>query len=252
MTKYTRLDPQAQTALLRRILARCAESSGMPAVVVFDLDGTLLENRPRTAAILREFGALVGERAAQQPELVAAAQRLSEADPSQLAYLVSHSLEALGVHEPALVEEAQSYWHARFFVDSYLHHDIEVPGAAAFARACHDAGATVVYFTGRDLPNMSLGSFQSLRDRGFPIGIPGTALVCKPAFEIPDETYKREAGPQLSRYGNVIAVFDNEPGNCNTLLAQFPDSDSVFVDTQHLPGAPDLDPRVHVLGDFAL
>ena len=97
---------------------------------------------------------------------------------------------------------------------------------------------------------MSLGSFQSLRDLGFPIGVIGTELVCKPEASIPDEKYKREEGPKLARLGNVIAALDNEPGNCNAFKAMFPEAEVVFVDTQHFPNAPALVDEVFIVGDL--
>lgn len=245
MSTYPRLSPHDQKALLDRIVSRCKGVPGAASpVVVFDLDGTLMENRPRTLAILRELGAMWRTK---EPAL---AERLVAAQPTQLSYLLSDSLANLGVTRTEHVAEAELFWRERFFVDGYLKHDVEVPGAAAFARACYDEGAVLVYFTGRDLPLMGLGSFASLRDLGFPIGVAGTELVCKPDAAIPDEAFKRLVGPSLTRVGHVVAVFDNEPGNCNVLLSHFPDADSVMVDTQHLPGAPDLFREVQVIVDF--
>jgi hypothetical protein len=48
----------------------------------------------------------------------------------------------------------------------------------------------------------------------------------------------------------VIAAFDNEPGNCNVMLAHYPDAYVVFVDTQRMPGGPELDPGVLRVRDF--
>lgn len=245
MSTHSRLSPDDQKALLERIVTRCKPVPGAAApVVVFDLDGTLMENRPRTVAILRELGASWRTR---EPAL---ADRLIAAQPEQLSYLLSASLANLGVTRTDLVAEAEVFWRERFFVDGYLKHDVEVPGAAAFARACYDTGAVLVYFTGRDLPLMGVGSFASLRDLGFPIGVPGTELVCKPDAAMHDEAYKRLVGPSIARVGHIVAVFDNEPGNCNVLLSHFPDADSVMVDTQHLPGAPDPVAAVRVIADF--
>jgi hypothetical protein len=242
---YTRMNLSDQSALYSRIVSRCKAEQGSPTpVVVFDLDGTLMDNRPRTAIILQE---LADELRA---EAHSAAERLAAARAEELAYLLSESLKRLGVEHPELVGRAEAFWKARFFTDEYLKHDIAVPGAVAFARACYDVGATIVYFTGRDLPLMGLGSFQSLRDLGFPIGVVGTELVCKPEASIHDEAFKRSEGPKLRRIGQVVAAFDNEPGNCNAFLEMHPDADVVFVDTQHLPGAPRLEDRVHIVGDF--
>ena len=50
----------------------------------------------------------------------------------------------------------------------------------------------------------------------------------------------------------MVAAFDNEPGNCNAFLEMNPDAEVVFLDMQHLPGAPPLDPRVHIVADFRM
>ena len=113
-----------------------------------------------------------------------------------------------------------------------------------------DAGAVIVYLTGRDLPNMALGSFASLRDLGFPIGVIGTELVVKPTFEMPDAEFKREVAPELKRLGKVIAAFDNEPANVNLFLETHPDCAAVFLDTQYAPNPIALDARVEVIDSF--
>lgn len=127
-----------------------------------------------------------------------------------------------------------------------------MPGAVEFARACHEAGAHLVYLTGRDLPFMGPGTFQSLRDLGFPIGLPATELVLKPHPSMPDEAFKRLSAPELARVGHVVAAFDNEPANCNVMRDYYPDAHVVFVETQHTPGAPVLDGGVHRIQDFRL
>jgi hypothetical protein len=242
---YRRISAEEQYALFDRIVARCRPTPGHPSpVVVFDLDGTIMDNRPRTAVILQELADELRREAHFAAELLASVR------PDSLAYLLPDSLQRLGIDHPELLERASSFWRERFFSDHYLKHDVAIPGSVELARACHEAGATIVYFTGRDLPYMSLGSFQSLRDLGFPIGVVGTQLVCKPDAKIPDETFKREEGPKLSRIGRVVAAFDNEPGNCNAFLEICPEADVVFVDTQHLPGAPPLSERVHVVPDL--
>lgn len=242
---FQRLKPADQHALLERIIARCAHRPGEAAsVVVFDLDGTLMDNRPRTCAILHELAEVWKTR---EPEL---AKRLADAEPDDLAYLLTDSLDRLGVHRTDLVKEAEIFWRDRFFADGHLRHDVALAGASEFARACYEKGAVLVYFTGRDLPMMGVGSFASLRDLGFPIGLPGTELVLKGDANMPDEAFKRQVGPDLARVGNVIAIFDNEPGNCNLLQQAFPEADSVLVDTQHLPGAPPLLPSIKVVQDF--
>ena len=244
---YVSLPAAEQKALFRRILERSEDKSRSRApVIVFDLDGTLMDNRPRTLAILKELAQEL------RAESHASADRLAAAEAEELAYLLGDSMRKLGLEHPELVERAEAFWKSRFFSDHYLKHDIAVAGAVELTKACYEAGAVLVYFTGRDLPLMGIGSFQSLRDLGFPIGIVGTELVCKPDAKIPDELFKRTEGPKLKRVGHVVAAFDNEPGNCNAFLEMNPDAEVVFIDTQHLPGAPPLDSRVHVVADFRM
>src|SRR6202000_922017 len=104
-------------------------------------------------------------------EAPSGAEVFAPAKAENIAYMLKESLKVLGVEHPELLTRAEAFWRERFFTDQYLKHDIAVPGAVDFAKACYAAGATLVYFTGRDLPLMSLGSFQSLRDLGFPIGV---------------------------------------------------------------------------------
>jgi phosphoglycolate phosphatase-like HAD superfamily hydrolase len=213
---------------------------------VFDLDGTLMDNRPRVAAILRE---LADSWRSEHPAEAAAC---AGAEPSGIVYGFVENLRRLGVTDPALQAQGLDFWRQRFFRDHHVRHDVAVRGACDYVRACHRAGAIIVYLTGRDLPNMALGSFASLRDLGFPIGVIGTELVTKPFFEQPDAEFKREIAPELARLGEVIGVFDNEPMNCNLLLGAHPSSTAVFLDTQHAPDPPPLDPRVHVIDTFEL
>jgi hypothetical protein len=246
---YRRLEPARQHALLTGIVERCtfdpARDRAKPTpVVVFDLDGTLFDNRPRTRVILSE---LAEAWRSTYPESAKLLLRLPEIE---MAYLLADTLERLGVTDAEEVAAAQTFWRDRFFADDHLQHDVPLAGAVEFAKDCYEAGAILVYLTGRDLPLMGIGSFRSLRDHGFPIGVPGTELVLKPDAAMADEAFKRLEAPKLARVGSIVASFDNEPGNCNTILAQNPHCLSVLVDTQHLPGAPPPDPAVPVIADF--
>ena len=150
---YPRLPPVDKTALLRRILARCARKPGdVTPVVVFDLDGTLMDNRPRTLAILRDL-AHVWKPIHKEP-----AARLEQASLADLSYLLTDSLARMEITRSDLVAEAEAFWRERFFGDDALAHDVALDGAVEFARACYDAGAILVYLTGRDLPSMGIGA----------------------------------------------------------------------------------------------
>jgi hypothetical protein len=242
-----RLEPGARAELLGGILdrVRAARRPHGPApVAIFDLDGTLMDNRPRVVAIIRELGA-TWERV--HPEAAAACGR---ANPDDIVYGFIDNLKHLGIVDPALHEEGLEFWKGRFFTDAHQRYDIEVIGAREYVHAVHDAGAIVVYLTGRDLPGMALGSFASLRDLGFPIGVLGAELVVKPTFEMPDAAFKREVAPSIARLGELVAVFDNEPANVNLFLETHPTATGVFLDTQYAPNPIPLDPRVVVIENF--
>lgn len=245
--EHTRLANADKRARLARVIERCAPLPGKPpAVVVFDLDGTVFDNRPRTAFLLREVAESWRGR---EPE---AASMLSKASPEGLVYVITESIERYGVTRTDLVAEAEAHWREGFFGDDYLGHDVPVAGAPAYAWACYEAGAVCMYLTGRDLPRMALGSLRSLRDHGFPIGLPGTELVLKPDPDMLDDEFKRLSAPRLGRVGRVVASFDNEPTNCNVFARLYGDCATFLVDTQHPPNAPPLDARVGVIGDYLL
>jgi len=243
---YVHLSEQDIEALFTRILAKsAARTEAGPPVLVLDLDGTLMDNRPRSAQIMRDLGAVWRDK---HPEVASA---LLGATAEGLAYLFSDSLRRLKIVEPSIVAEATDYWRSRFFSDDDLRHDVPLAGAVQFVRACHARGATVVYLTGRDLPSMGLGTFASLRTLGFPLGIAGVEFILKPDAQMADEAFKRMVAPTLARVGDVIASFDNEPANCNLFKEAYPHADIVFVDTQHVPGAPTLRSDVLVIRDFS-
>ncbi len=243
---YTRLSSSEKTKLLQGIVdhTRALHDAGRRPVVVFDLDGTLMDNRPRTIRILHELAHHWAER---HPE---AANTLRSAHPDHTVYALAETLAAVGVREPKLIAEAEEFWKGRFFFDPHLEHDTALAGSVSFAQDCYQAGARLAYVTGRDLPNMSIGTWKSLRDLGFPIGVVGTELVLKSDPAIPDEEFKRLLAPGLGRLGEIVASFDNEPGNCNIFLDFFPNAKSVLVDTQHHPSAPPPHEGVPIIGDF--
>jgi hypothetical protein len=238
-----------QTNLLRGVLERIATAAtdgGRTPLVVFDLDATLYDNRPRTLEILMEYREQVMEA---RPD-VAEALGLLTAD--RIDYLLSDSLRNCGITRADVVADVTRFWHERFFTDAYCQHDAPIEGASEYVRACHEAGAIVVYLTGRDLPGMLIGTVASLRDCGFPIGIAGTELVLKPDANLPDEAFKRGALPTLERLGEIAAFFDNEPANTNLAKAMFPDATVVLLETQRVPYAPPLAEDVEVVADFRI
>jgi hypothetical protein len=233
------------TSVLTPILAAIHEHRAERPVVLFDLDGTLYDNRPRTLRILHAFAAQLPSEHARDAQIIRA---LTSAD---LQYRLEETLLPRGV-APAVLEAAQRAWRVRFFTDMACSDDVPLPGAVHYVRRCWDLGATVVYLTGRDIPGMLLGSCRTIRDDGFPIAIPRVELVMKPTFEEGDTAFKERLLDPLGELGRVVASFDNEPVNCNLFHRRWPDAHTVLLDTQKAPGAPPLDPGIAVVRTFEL
>lgn len=235
-----------QVDTLERVLGRLSgdRHRAPPAVAVFDLDGTLLDTRPRTISILEEYAAEIAPAVPELSDLLAGMQL------HDVKYLLSDTLRERGVVHPDHVRDITQYWRDRFYADAYVEADQPYPGAAEYVRACHEAGGSVVYLSSRDSYGMLLGTVASLRDRGFPIGLPGVELVFRADPGFSDEAFKRAILPTLARVGEVVAYFDNEPANCNLARACFPDAEVVLLETQKIPGSPLPDEGIEHLGDF--
>lgn len=211
-------------------------------MIVFDLDGTLFDNGPRTWQILVDFAEAEGHEPLRRA--------LDGMPRRNLPYLLRETLFRLGFHDSALVERAGAFWRQRFFTDDFQRFDEPIPGAVRYAKELFAAGATLVYLSGRDAPNMLVGCAAALRQHGFPVGIPRTAIVLKHAFEDSDLEFKRDALEFMEHLGTVAGTFDNEPANCNLFAARWPDAVHFFIETAHAPDPPPLHPAVGRLADF--
>jgi hypothetical protein len=247
MKAWTAADQRQQSERLDAVvdLVKGKTVKNISTLAIFDLDGTLFDNRPRTIFILREISELFDR---ELPQLAAAFERYHEL--GIVEYSLAETLRKLGVtsrRETALIEKE---WAKRFFSDEYQKFDIPLRGAKAYVSRMHEAGATVIYLTGRDLGRMLVGTAESLRLYGFPVGIVGTMMVVKRQFEEADEAFKKDVAAYLRRLGEVTAIFENEPANSNILKKAFPEASSFFVMTQHRPDAPPLDRGIHRIRDF--
>ncbi len=217
---------------------------GEVPVVVFDLDHTLFDNGPRTWSILCEF--------AEKTSRFEFLERLRSGRATMLPYSMSEAMEMYGETDPAAHKEGLKFWFERFFTDSYIDRDIPLAGAVQYVKSCYGAGATVVYLTGRDAPNMLVGTAASLRSHGFPVGVAHTVMLLKPDFETPDVEFKADVVEFIRGLGAVVASFDNEPGNCNMFKKAYPDAVIGFFDPSKAPNGPALDAGIPTLTDFRL
>ena len=247
---WTQDDQQRQNSYLQRILDRIQAKTSRQAssLAIFDLDGTLFDNRPRTVYILRQ---IADQFEAELPQLT----RAMDSDACQgldaIQYGPMATLDCLGVTDAAERALIAEQWAKRFFTDEYQHFDIPLPGAKSFVTQVYEAGATVIYLTGRDV-NMLVGLTETLRMCGFPVGVVGTMTMTKKEFNEDDGTFKENVAAYLDRLGEIVAIFENEPANSNLLQKIFPGAVSMFLLTQHRPDAPALDEGIIKIRDFRI
>lgn len=242
------MDPRLPTHApdaLRRVIDRSAAlaSRGRLPVVVFDLDSTIFSTRPRNLRIVREFA--MGRADAALDAVVA---RLV---PDDFGWDVAAPLVRAGWESPDGVAALRQFWFDRFFTDEYVLTDTPHPGAVEYVNRVHAAGALVYYLTGRHVGGMEAGTARALTQHGFPLWRGRTALHLKPDFHLADKAYKDAALADIrSHHGDVVATFENEPGNANLFLRSFPDADHFLVLTEHSPEAEAPHPGLIQVPDF--
>ncbi|MCO4745845.1 MAG: hypothetical protein KC912_13710 [Proteobacteria bacterium] len=210
---------------------RSERQAGRVALVLFDIDSTLVSTKPRNAAIAREFAKLGGS-------IHPGVAELATVTADEMGWLVSDALRARGCEDEKVLQHLMDFWATRFFNGASLANDVPVPGAVEFATAVHEAGGLVYYLTGRDAPNMGQGTVESLGRLGFPLWRGRVVLHLKPTRSLGDREYKRAALDDVrSHLATVVATFENDPGNANLFAEAFPDAVHVWMQTECAPDA---------------
>lgn len=210
------------------------------AIVVFDVDSTLLSTAARHHGILVDYA-----KHLKDDDVSTIVDGLAPAD---FGWTVDGPLEGRIPRERLV--GLRDFWKERFFSGEHLHLDRPVPGAVDFVTRVHRAGAHVVYLTARHLPEMGPGTATSLLRWGFPFAVERTQLVMKPSRALADGVFKRSALDGLDAWGPVVATFENDPANANAFLERFPDAVHVLLDTVCAADAPPPDPRLVRVPDF--
>jgi phosphoglycolate phosphatase-like HAD superfamily hydrolase len=255
-----RARPGDQPAILLAALAR-ARDGGPRAVAVFDLDSTLLDNRPRQAAILQAYG-----RAAGVPAL-------RRARPEHFGgWNLAEALAAAGLGAVEVGRHAhpfREFWEERFFTSAFCRLDVPVPGAPEFVRAVRAAGARIAYVTGRPERAMEAGTRFTLERHGFPLpspasrggGVAGTSplpdgdgvfLLMKPGEGLLDDAWKVLARDAVEARGTPVLVMDNEPAHVNAYARAWPRALAVHLDTDHSGRPVEVDPAIPSVRDLRL
>lgn len=222
-----------------------AQKSGPQGLLVFDLDSTVFDNRPRQARIVREFGAARNLPALRecQPWHFTSGWDLRGA---------TTSCGLSKTESEAMYPELKAFWQERFFTSAYCRDDIEIVGAPRYLHALDSLKARVIYVTGRH-EAMREGTEACLERCRMPMPSKGghVQLLMKPLLPDDDDSYKRTAHQQLRSMGTVLAAFDNEPMHINDYATKFPEAIAVHLATDHSGRDVKLDPRCVSIPHFA-
>jgi hypothetical protein len=211
--------------VLGQVLADAA-LLGPKAVLAFDLDSTLLDNRPRQAALVQRF---VRERGAHSVMAGFEARHLHTGFDMREALLRHGLTEEEGER---FFHEFLPYWRAHFFTNDVCLADVPVRGAPAYVQKAAQASAQLAYVTARP-ELMRPGTLETLARHGFPLPASQVQLWMKADPALSDESFKRSTHQALAERGRVLAAFDNEPGHANDYRASFPEATVVLLTTGH-------------------
>ncbi|HEX9051280.1 MAG TPA: hypothetical protein VF841_12180 [Anaeromyxobacter sp.] len=236
-----RARPGEQAGILAAALER-ARAAAPGGVAVFDLDSTLLDNRPRQARIAQDYGRTAG-----------LAVLLGARPEHWRGWDLEAALLAAGLPPRELRRhhaDFRRFWAERFFTSAYCALDVPLPGAPAYVRAMAAAGARVAYVTGRPV-RMEDGTVDVLRRFGFPLPDGARAhLLMKPGDGLSDDAWKSLARQAVDDLGRVVAAFDNEPAHVNAYARAWPAALAVHLDTDHSQRPEEVLGRVPSIADF--
>ncbi len=223
-----------------------AQRDGVKALIVFDVDDTLIDCRHRKSLVFHAFA----REEATKEKWPHDSDKLSKHDWKALKYRVYDNLPPLSIHDKIFGEELLSYWLKHYFTYPYLIQDKAFPGAQAFVKRCYALGADLVYLTARDHPGMYQGTIEALESLGFPIHKPNIHVMLKPDTSTSDHDFKRSALEEIAALGRVIASFENELPNLNVMAERFPDALMIWRNTLYAPNPPLPHPRVQIMEQF--
>ncbi|GIL17889.1 MAG: hypothetical protein BroJett040_16400 [Oligoflexia bacterium] len=234
MTRSLQTSNQNQKTLLREILTKITQiiQNRGRALVVFDLDSTLFDVSPRLQKILHDFA----HNPDNQSRFPESCEILKEAETLRSDWGIKNALVRAGLdnHHPDFHLALKTFWLESFFSNHYLQYDKPYEGAAEYVNQLHQAGAEIVYLTGRDIPRMNQGTLDVLKKWNFPIHVPRAEVVLKPEKGLDDAQFKTDwfaALPEGVYQG--IWFFENEPVNVNLVRDTHEHVEIVFFESTH-------------------
>jgi hypothetical protein len=232
--KNTEFHPHSTADVLNEVVERSKKllELGKLPIVIFDLDSTLFDVSKRSYEILREWLAHPESRSLEEARKVLETVEITDMKYSLQDVWekkkVPHDVEPYSKH----FKLARDFWRKRFFGSDYLKHDAPTDGAVQFVKNLYEMGVKIVYLTGRDVPLMSFGTYDQLKEHGLPIEVDRTRLILKPKRLMEDLNFKTQAAQTVMGWGEVVASFENEPKNLVAMSAVFgPNTMNIFIQT---------------------
>ncbi len=200
-----------------------AKKSDKKPLMIFDLDGTLVEHHYRIYHIFVELA-----RELNFPEY--AKSIIYDSKPEEYRYHPRETLEKIGLEEK-FIKIMLSPWLKYFLSSKFLHYDHPMKGGYYFVRNILSLGIKIVYLTGRDVPNMGEGTRTWLEKFNFLDNSGLTELNMKKDLSISNAESKRIACDEMNSSGQAVLVVENEPKELEFMLNVFPKSIGVLMDT---------------------
>lgn len=232
--------------MLEQILVNIQDLTreGKTSLAVFDLDSTLFDVSPRLEKILLDFAAAPLNQK-RFPEQVALLRNIKTLR-TDWGIMGALSRAGLDGHHPEFQEAVKAYWQKSFFSNHYLQFDVPYEGAVEFVNHVSEAGAHVVYLTGRDVERMGGSSGEILEQWGFPLNHKAE-LVLKPHRSMDDAQFKTDWFIAAEKKSfEKIYFFENEPVNLQHLATHGPKIEMIFFESTHAGKAhpPEDIPRI--------
>ena len=221
-------------------------------IAIFDLDGTVFDVVYRSMEIMRRFAALPDIRS-RFPEQIAQVSKLRHQD---YLYGLDATLGNVGIdryseHSAHFLHAAETFWYRHFFVDEFLNYDVPYPGALGCVKHLYAQGVQIVYLSGRDIPNMSVGTIRSLEKHGFPHTGHNITICLKPAYGLDDLLFKKQSIEAIATQGEIVLTLDNEPANVQLFSDRFPRAINIHFNTHYAKKMELKGRHLHVIKSFS-
>lgn len=218
---------------LRQILVKTRNSivEKQKTLVVFDIDSTLFDVSPRFEQILLDFAA----NPDNQNQFPEQARLLKNIKTFSSDWGITNALRRVGLdgHHPEFQEAIHQWWFERFFSNDYIHFDRPYQGAVEYVNALAQAGADIIYLTGRDQARMAEGTPRVLLQHKFPLDGVQAKLVLKPHKSMDDARFKTDWFLENSNNYQDIYFFENEPVNIELVRKECPQVQLIFFNSTH-------------------